>query len=286
MVKTASITTKVRVVFDASARGTNGRSLNDMLVRGPTVQDDIFAILSRLRKHRYVLMADVEKIYRQIKIAPEDCDLQRIVWRSRPSDELRSYRLLRITYGTAPASFMATQCLVALADEFEKEYPRTSKSIRKDFYMDDLMTGSETEEGCLRLHREIANILESAKLPLRKWCSNPSYIREQFGKGNEDPFFSLEIDKEDTVKSLGLCWKPVADEFRFNISKNKERRQLTKRILLSDLNRVFDPSGFLTPVLIKGKIFLKQLWQLKADWDAVLSNEIQEKWSTYYKELE
>jgi len=39
-------------------------------------------------------------------------------------------------------------------------------------------------------------------------------------------------------------------------------------------------------VLIKGKVFLQQLWQLKADWDAVLSNEMQEKWRTYYKELE
>lgn len=210
VVKTASLTTKVRVVFDASSRGTNGRSLNDILVRGPTVQDDIFAILSRLRRHRYVIMANVEKMYRQIKIAPEDCDLQRIVWRSSPTDELLSYRLLMITYGTAPASFMATQCLVTLAKEFEKEYPLASKSRRKDFYMDDLMTGSETEEGCLRLQHEISTILDSAKLPLRKWCSNSRYVREQIGKGIDDPLFSLELDKNDTVKSLGLCWKPTA----------------------------------------------------------------------------
>jgi len=286
VVKTASLTTRVRVVFDASARGTNGRSLNDILVRGPTVQDDIFAILSRLRRHQYVIMADVEKMYRQIKIAPEDCDLQRILWRSSPTDELLSYRLLRITYGTVPASFMATQCLVTLAEEFEKEYPLASRSIKKDFYMDDLMTGSETEEGCLILQREISTILDSAKLPLRKWCSNSSYVREQIGKGSDDPLFSLDLDKDDTVKSLGLCWKPTADEFRFNIIRNKARRPVTKRILLSDLNRVFDPLGFLTPVLIIGKIFLQQLWQLKADWDSVLSSEIQEKWSTYYNGLE
>lgn len=98
-------------------------------------------------------------------------------------------------------------------------------------------------------------------------------------------FFLLKIDNDNTFKSLGLCWKPVADEFQFNILQNKMRRQLTKCVLLSDLNRVFDPLGFLTPVLVTRKIFLQQLWQLKADLDAILSKEIQEKWATYYNEL-
>lgn len=79
VIKTASITTKVRVVFDASARGTNGKSLNNILLSGLTVQEDIFSILCRLRKHRYILVAYVEKMYRQIKINLEDCDLQRIL---------------------------------------------------------------------------------------------------------------------------------------------------------------------------------------------------------------
>lgn len=284
--KESSLTTKVRVVFDASAKGTGGHSLNDILLRGPTVQDDVFTILCRFRKHQYVIMADVEKMYRQIKVAPVDCDLQRILWRSAPSDKLKSYRLLRITYGTVPASFMATQCLVALSEEYKQTYPLASKSIREDFYMDDLMTGHETEEGCISLQQQITTILESAKLPLRKWCSNSKFVREKIGKCSADPLFSLEIDNEDIVKSLGLIWKPVNDEFKFNVQPSLGQKGLTKRILLSDLNRVFDPLGFLTPVLIKGKIFLQQLWQIQADWDYVLSEEIQKKWTRYYTDLE
>lgn len=286
IVRSTSLTTKVRVVFDASARGSNGQSLNDILLCGPTVQDDVFTILSRFRKHRYVLMADVEKMYRQVKVAPEDCDLQRIVWRFSPSEELRSYRLLTITYGTGPAAFMATQCLVSLAEEARENYPHASRSIKEDFYMDDLMTGHETKEGCVKLQREISKILDAAKMPLRKWCSNSQYVREQIGKSDEDPLYALEIDNDGTVKSLGLCWKPMADEFHFSITPNTEiRPKITKRMLLSDLNRVFDPLGFLAPVLIVGKIFVQQLWQIKAEWDSALSEEMRIKWLTFYASL-
>jgi len=97
-------------------------------------------------------------------VAPEDCHLQRILWRKNPSEALRTYNLLTITYGTTPASFMATQCLVTLAEETKEENPRVAEVINRDFYMDDLMTGCDTIEECMQLQRDITGILESAKL--------------------------------------------------------------------------------------------------------------------------
>lgn len=151
--------------------------------------------------------------------------------------------------------------------------------------MDDLMTGSNSEEGILSLQQNISTILNSAKLPLRKWCSNSPSLLKQIGNTNIDPLFALEIGDTDIVKSLGLLWKPFSDEFRFDVTSNPKKDKLSKRVILSDLNRVFDPLGFLTPVLIKGKIFLQQLWQIKSDWDTSLSDEIQMKWREYYSEL-
>ncbi|CAI6373534.1 unnamed protein product [Macrosiphum euphorbiae] len=60
----------------------------------------------------------------------------------------------------------------------------------------------------------------------------------------------------------------------------------TKRILLSDLNRILDPLVFLTPSLTKGKIFLQQLWQIKIDWDHPIPDEIREKWLRFYNQFE
>lgn len=286
VIKSSSLTTKVRVVFDASAKSTSGISLNDVLRCGPVVQQDLFSILIRFRKHQFVLTSDIEKMFRQIKVAREDWDLQRIVWRSSPEELLRSYQLTTVTYGTTPASFLSTYCLIALAKSVEKELPKASKVIAEDFYMDDLMTGADTEDDCCRLQIDVSSVLNSAKLPLRKWCSNSEYVLRNMSKCVDDPLFVLDIGDDDTVKSLGLQWKPVADHFQYDIAAGSSKGALSKRAILSDLNKIFDPLGFLSPVLIKGKIFLQQLWAMKIEWDAKLPNEIQEKWRQFYEELE
>lgn len=66
VLKPDSQTTKLRVVFDASAVTSSGKSLNDIQHKGPTVQSTLFSILLRFRTHKYVFTADIEKMYRQI----------------------------------------------------------------------------------------------------------------------------------------------------------------------------------------------------------------------------
>ena len=115
VLKDSSTTTKLRVVFDASAKSSGGCSLNDVLMVGPKTQHDLFSILLRLRMHPIALIADVEKMYRQIEVHPDDRDYQRIVWRNSPEDSIQDYRLTTVTYGTASAPFSATRCLKQLA---------------------------------------------------------------------------------------------------------------------------------------------------------------------------
>jgi hypothetical protein len=283
--KSSNLTTKIHIVFDASAITSSGLSLNDVLMRGPRTQDDIFLILTRFRKYQYVISSDIEKMFRQVAVAEHDWDLQRILWRNDPSEALRTYRLVTMTYGTKPATFMTTQCLVTLAEQMHERFPRAAKAITRDFYMDDLITGGETEAECIKLYQEITSILASAKLPLRKWCSNSSSILKHIGKDVSDPLLTLELGDEEMVKSLGLCWNPVFDEFRFNVIPTPVRSKLTKRTLLSDLNKVFDPIGFISPILVKGKIFLQQVWAIKIDWDSPLSSDIQDRWKSFHRDL-
>jgi len=61
---------------------------------------------------------------------------------------------------------------------------------------------------------------------------------------------------------------------------------MTKRSHLLDINSLYDPIGLISPVLIKGKIFIQQLWSLKMSWDQVLFQELHSKWSNFYYSLQ
>ena len=77
VIRNLSTTTKLRVVFDGSQKGSNELSLNDVQYTGPALQADIFAILLRFRQHVYTVTSDIEKIYRQILISPEQRKMAR-----------------------------------------------------------------------------------------------------------------------------------------------------------------------------------------------------------------
>jgi len=126
VLKGSSLTTKFRVVFDASATSSSGLSLNNVLKCGPTVKENVFGILKRFRKHQYSVTSDVEKMFCQVHVSDDDWNLQRILWRQNPKEKLRTYQLTTVTYGTTPASFLATQCLVVLAEEVKEQYPEAS----------------------------------------------------------------------------------------------------------------------------------------------------------------
>lgn len=90
---------KIRVVFNASKRTAQGISLNDVLHIGPRLQVDLPAIILKWRFHKFVLTADITKMYRQILVNSQDVDYQQIFWRNSPSEVISVYRLLTVTYG-------------------------------------------------------------------------------------------------------------------------------------------------------------------------------------------
>ena len=95
-----SVTTNLRVLFDVSAKTTANLSLNDVQLVGPVVQSDLFSILLRFRKQKFIAVADIEKMYRQVPINPNQRSLQKILWKNHPHKNLKYYTLYTVTYGT------------------------------------------------------------------------------------------------------------------------------------------------------------------------------------------
>ncbi|XP_053968947.1 uncharacterized protein LOC128870359 [Anastrepha ludens] len=174
--KLDSSTTKLRVVFDASCKTSNGYCLNDMLRVGPQLQDTIFTILTRFRRHKYVIMADIAKMYRQIWVDERDTEWQCIFWRPTSQQPLTTYQLKTVTYGTSCAPYLAVKCLQQLAIDEAKTYPIGSKVTLSDFYVDNLISGAASIGEVIEIKNQTINLLNCAGFPLRKFALNASEI--------------------------------------------------------------------------------------------------------------
>nr|XP_023028641.1 uncharacterized protein LOC111516755 [Leptinotarsa decemlineata] len=162
-----STTTKLRVVFDGSAKTTTGISINDIMMVGPTIQDNLFHILLRFRQHNYVLSADITKMYRQVLVHESQRDFQKI-WRFHAESEIQIYKLNTITYGLASSAFLAIRSLQEVAHLNKYEFPKIADIILHDFYVDDLLTGGDTVEEINYIKENTSKLLLSYGFPLRK----------------------------------------------------------------------------------------------------------------------
>ena len=96
--------TKLRCVLDASSKSPHGDSLNDCLLLGPRLQDDVFDVLIQLRLHKYTLSTEIAKMSRQVAIDESDCDFHRIRWRDYVTDQIQELRITCVTYCVGSSS--------------------------------------------------------------------------------------------------------------------------------------------------------------------------------------
>lgn len=279
-----SVSTKLRVVFDASARRPSGLSLNDIMFSGPTVQSELFSILLRFRIRRFVLKTDVEKMFRQILVHPDDRNLLLIMWRENANEPIQTYQLNTVTYGTRSAPYLAARCLNFLADSCTGQYPYGAGALRKDFYVDDGLTGADSLHEALEIQQQLISILGSAGMKLKKWCANHPRLLSGIAPEDQEVDLNFESKEDQSTKTLGLQWLPKSDVFCLKVTV-QEHNAITKRTMSSDLAHIYDPLGLIGPVLVTGKIQLQRTWQLKSDWDEELPEDVREQWISYRKEL-
>ncbi|XP_066588113.1 uncharacterized protein [Prorops nasuta] len=200
IIKESSDTTKVRVVFDASAKTDRGLSLNDVLLTGPTIQDKLFFHLLRFRTYNYVLSADIEKMYRQVWVDEKDRRYQKVLWRI--GDQIRTFQLNTLTFGIASSPFLAICTIHKLAEDEIEYFPNAAKVLKNNLYVDDLLAGSETIEGARNLRDEIIELLKTGGFNIRQWASNDRQIID--GLSSEVICKDLSKNFDQTLKTLGV----------------------------------------------------------------------------------
>lgn len=284
VIREASVTTKLRVVFDASCRTSTGISLNDVTLKGYQVQPELFDTVLRFRGDKYVLTCDIEKMYRNVKMNPKHTFLQNILWRDTPDKKFSCVELLTVTYGTNYAPFVATRVVKDAVQCLQETYPLGAEILSNRIYMDDILGGVDNFEDLKRLYSEINIILNSAGFKLHKWCSNSRVFLNHISH-EQVLEYNLNLDNTPN-KVLGLKWQPQKDVLTISHPQLSFDSPPTKRIILSTLAQCFDPLGLVNPVIVKGKILIQKLWLKKLDWDAVIEDEILLKsWCDFLKHI-
>ena len=121
--------------------------------------------------------------------------------------------------------------------------------------------------------------------PLRKWSTNSSKLLSHI------PSDWLEINPDEPQnltkyqKLLGIIWNSNSDILSFLVESHIEFESVTKRKVLSMIAHLYDPLGLLSPLIVRGKILMQQMWKESLDWDDVLSNSLVKKWKSFYNEL-
>ena len=176
--KEHSTTTKIRAMFDASAKSSTGMSLNDTLLVGLTVHPPLIDVLLRFRLHRVALTTDVSKMYQAIELVPPDRDLHRFVWRGSPDDPLLDYQMTKVTFGVSASSFTTNMAVKQNALDFAMEHPQAAEVVKKSFYVDNSLTEADSVQEAIELQGQLQDLYAKGGFLFRKWnSSNPSVLQ-------------------------------------------------------------------------------------------------------------
>lgn len=283
VIRETSSTTRVRVVFNASCETSNGTSLNSHLLAGPKLQTDLIAVLLRWRQHKYVYTADIAKMYRQILVDPRDRDFQRVLWIAEDSTA-HEYQLTTVTYGTASAPYLALRVLRQLLIDEGDSFPLASSLLRDNIYVDDVLFGAEDMPLLRQTQDQVCSLLQRGGFQLRKWASNRADLLTDIPSEDHGLACNQIMQPDDRLSVLGLSWKPALDVFQIHVDVSAKMPR-TKREILSTIARLFDPMGWVAPVIIAAKIIMQQLWRCKCDWDETIPPLVHARWTAVYQAL-
>lgn len=286
VIKEDSTTTKLRVVFNASAQTSSGLSLNDVMECGPNLQHDLPTLILNWRQYKYVITADIEKMFRQLLVRESDQHLQSIIWRESPYEPLQEYLLKTVTYGTKAAPYLAMRTLRQLAKDDALKYPLAAAALQNNFYTDDLLTGENTIEATKELQNQLIESLKSAGMNLRKWSANNNELLKDLSTDQLDQPFDFKCS--ESRKTLGLRWTPSTDSFMFTnkIKHAPDDKGNTKRQLLSEISKIFDPIGWLSPLTVRAKLLFQKTWSENLSWDDIVPEHIQKEWKQLRNDLQ
>ncbi|VDK45659.1 unnamed protein product, partial [Cylicostephanus goldi] len=268
--------TKIRCVFDGSAKKKGFASLNEVLYKGPNLLPDLLGILLRARTTPILITSDIEKAFLMVELQNESRDFTRFFWLKDPAQgttktNVSIYRFRRVPFGLISSPF-----LLAATIHYHLTTTNTplSTNILRNTYVDNVFYGASSFEDGKNFYISSKKVFDDAGMNLRDYSSNSrelnSYINEKEGN---------KVD--EYVKILGIGWNIITDELDIKLPIYIADDSIwTKRKVLQKVASIYDPFGWISPTTLIGKIFLQKLWMNNLSWDQALPDHLNEEWIT------
>ena len=280
-------TTKIRIVYDASARATpEAPSFNDCLYTRPSLQNKLWDILVQQRTYPVGVAAHIKQAFLQIRVRKNERNALKFHWQANIENEVETYRFTRVLFGLAPSPFLLGGVIESHLDAWSTRYPEEAERLRRSFYVDDLLSGGNDVEQAQERKERAIEIMSDATFELHEWNSNCPELQEirEVKKGEEQSFAKQQLQVSPNESSvLGLKWNKAADTLSVEFPRNE--RATTKREVLRQLARVYDPLGRASPTTLLGKFIFRDICDSKIAWDTPLSEDLHRRWAKYEHSL-
>ena len=274
----------VRVVNDGAAK-FGGTSLNDQLMQGPDINNNLVGVLLRFRNGHFAVTGDVEGMFHQVAVPSHQVKYYRFLW-FKDNDlhgpvEEREHTVH--LFGSRPSPTIANNTLSKTAEDNANDFSAEVVAVVKEnFYVDDMALSKDTEEQCVEIVTELPRLFDRGGFNLTKIATNSPLAllavdeSKKASSMKEIDFFKLETVNQPTERTLGIHWDVVSDEFKCRVIDPSDKA--TKRNVLSVLSRVFDPLGLASPFMLEARRIYQNLCRENYGWDGEFYEEHLKLW--------
>ena len=281
---------KVRVVFDCSARYP-GFSLNDNLLQGPDPTNSLLGVLRKFRLEEVAVIGDIKSMFHQIGISEQDRDLWRFLWweDGNLENELQECRMKVYAFGAVCSPSCANFVLRKTAEDNKLDFTsETCEKVLNIFYVDDCLVSTPDKESAVMVVTEITKLLQRGGFHITKWVSNSDFVYNSIPEEDRAPIcpetLPLATTQTQGTRALGLLWSTKTDEFQFAFQHASEPCATRKQMLLI-ANSIYDPLGFLVPVMLTVKILQQEQCRKGLSWGEVVDDQSQDRFDIWMKDL-
>ena len=280
---------KVRRVLNGTAK-LYSVSLNNALHTGPDLLQTLIHVLMRFRQHPYAVSADLEGMFLQVGVIPQDRPSLPFLWREDPATEVTVYQYVRHIFGSKDSPICANYALQRTARDNRKKIPEATKSVENTFYMDDYLESSATIDEATKKAQDLVKMLSKGGLTLTKFVSNIPNLSNrldpklEIGTKTDEKLLAAE---DESSHVLGMKWNHRFDTLFVSHETNPDlNRPVTQRVVLSLVSAVYDSIGVVAPYTITTRLLLKDVWRLSGQqWDNNLPEDICKNFLDWAEEL-